>query len=236
MITDPTITKAIDHNLTQEQENRDNTHVSSGKLSASMLSWPLQWQILKALKVEPKPFDLYTLRKFLRGRTVEDWLITQMPGVVEKQKFVKYREVVGYIDAYVDSSGYEFKEGKMVHEIKSTSNAKFKNISNSEQPDPGHCLQACLYAMAMKTNYFAIDYVASDDLRVITFILKTEDYSKQVDQIIDNYDAQLVKKVVPIFEPLYAWQKNVKYSTYPEWAELTKEEIEDKCKRLNISF
>ena len=236
MIIDQTITRAIDKNLTQEQDNRDNTHISSGKLSASMLSWPLQWQILKHLKVEPKPFDLYTLRKFLRGRTVEDWLVTQMPGIVEKQKFVEYRGVVGYIDALVDSSGYEFKEGRIVHEIKSTSNAKFKNITDSNQPDPGHCLQACLYALALKTNYFAIDYVASDDLRVTTFILETKDYVNNVNKIIDNYDAQLAKKEVPVFEPLYAWQKNIKYATYPEWIELTEDEIEEKCKRLNITF
>jgi hypothetical protein len=236
MIIDQTITRAIDKNLTQEQDNRDNTHISSGKLSASMLSWPLQWQILKHLKVEPKPFDLYTLRKFLRGRTVEDWLVTQMPGIVEKQKFVEYRGVVGYIDALVDSSNYEFKEGRIVHEIKSTSNAKFKNITDNNQPDPGHCLQACLYALALKTDYFAIDYVASDDLRVTTFILKTGDYSKEVDRIISDYDSQLGKKEVPAFEPLYAWQKNIKYATYPEWIELTKEEIKEKCKRLGITF
>lgn len=236
MLVDQTITKAIDKNLNQEQEDRDSTHVSSGKLSASMLSWSLQWQILKHLKVEPKPFDVYTLRKFLRGRTVEDWLITQMPGIIEKQKFVEYKSVVGYVDAYIDTAEYENNVGKIPHEIKSTSNAKFLNITKNAEPDDSHCLQACLYALAMKSDHFALDYVATDDLRVHTFILKTKDYAKRVEQIIDNYDKQLLKKEIPVFEPLYTWQRNVKYSTYPEWAELTAEEIKEKCKRLNISF
>jgi hypothetical protein len=236
MIVDKTIERTIDKNLIQEQESRDKKHVSSGKLSASKLSWPLQWQVLSALKVEPKAFDTYTLRKFLRGRSVEDWLVTQIPGIVEKQMFVEYRNVVGYIDAYVDTSEYEFKAGKMPHEIKSTTNAKFANIIKSSQPDDGHCLQACLYALATKSEYFAIDYVASDDLRVHTFVLKTEDYKKKVDRIITNYDNQMEKRTIPVFEPLYAWQKSVKYSTYPEWAELTEDEIKDKCNRLGIAF
>jgi hypothetical protein len=234
MVIDNTINKTIDDNLSKADIAKREVHKSSGKLSASMLSWPLQWQILKHLGVEQKPIDSYTLRKFYRGTSVEDWLVTQIPGIVEKQKFVQYRDVVGYIDAYVDSSGYEFKQGKMVHEIKSVSNAKYKNIITGKHPDEGHCLQACLYAMAIKSNYFAIDYVATDDLRVTTFIEQVKDWKDEVDAIINQYERQLVKKEIPVFEPRYAWQKNVMYNNYPEWAGLTKEEIEEKVKRLQI--
>jgi hypothetical protein len=231
-VIDQTITRAIDKALLKEEETRNKEHKSSGKLSASMLSWPLQWQILKSLEVEQKPVDTYTLRKFLRGRTVEDWLVTQIPGIIEKQKFVEYKEVVGYIDVFVDTSNYEFKAGKMPHEIKSVTNAKFSMITKNNAPDEAHCLQACLYALATDSEYFAIDYVASDDLRVFTFVLKTEDYTKKVNEIITAYQAQLLKDEVPVFEPLYAWQKNKMYNNYPEWSELTIEEIKEKVKRL----
>lgn len=165
---------------------------------------------------------------------MEDWLVTQIPGIIEKQKFVEYRGVVGYMDVYVDASSYEFSQSRMVHEIKSVTNAKFKNITTGSKPDEGHCLQACLYAKAVKCNYFAIDYVASDDLRVTTFIQETKDWSKEVDNIIDAYNEQLLKGEIPVFEPRYAWQKNKIYNNYPEWSDLTEEEIKEKVKRMGL--
>jgi len=236
MIVDKTIERTIDKILIEDDKKRSSEHTSSGKLSASKLSWPLQWQILDHYKVASKEIDAYTLRKFLRGRTVEDWLVTQIPGIVDKQKFVTYRDVVGYMDVYVDSSNYEFKNGNIPHEIKSVSNAKYKMIETNKVPDEAHCLQACLYALAMKSDYFAVDYVATDDLRVTSFIMEAKDYAKQVNRIIDTYNEQLLKKEIPVFEPLYAWQKNKTYNNFPEWSDLTQEEINEKVKRLNISL
>ena len=46
--TDRLITKKL---LAQKLEEKEN-HIPSGKLSASMLGWPLQWQILKVLGFE----------------------------------------------------------------------------------------------------------------------------------------------------------------------------------------
>ena len=57
-----------------------------GWLSASRLNDPLLWQVLYVLGVPQKPIDEYTLRKFLRGNHVEDWLLSNM-DCIDKQKF-----------------------------------------------------------------------------------------------------------------------------------------------------
>ena len=64
---DNTLNEIIDAKLMAKNKEKEANHKSSGKLSASMLSWPVQWQILKLLGVEQPPYDPYTLRKFKRG-------------------------------------------------------------------------------------------------------------------------------------------------------------------------
>ena len=237
LIVDTTINKAIDDKLIADNKKRESEHKSSGKLSAGMLSFPLQWQVLKLLGVEPVPFDAYTLRKFKRGRDIEDWLVKEIPGLVEQQKFIEYRGCVGYADAIVDTKDYENKVGVIPHEVKSVTNDKYKWISKRESPDDGHVLQAAMYAMGMGADNFAIDYVASDDLRISSFLIPLTGYLKaRVDKIIDDFRKQWDKKEVPVFEPLYSWQKNKTYSKYPEWQNLDEDEIKAKMIRLDINF
>lgn len=227
MKTSNKITKAIDKKLRAANEKKKASWKSSGKLSAGKLGWPLQWQCLSHLKVDPPPVDDYTLRKFLRGNQIEDWLVTMIPDLQEKQKFVEYRNTVGYIDAVV---------GGIPHEIKSVTNAKYKWITKKKAADDAHLLQAAFYATALGTDTFAINYVASDDLRVTTYVCETDDYKDRIDSIIDTYDKQIAQKEVPVFKPMYPWQGDMKYSTYPEWMELNEQEIKDKMERLDISF
>lgn len=236
MKQDNTIQNTIAANLIAENQAHEAAHVSSGKLSASKLGWPTQWQILNTLRVETAPLDEYTLRKFLRGRTVEDWLVTQVPDVITTQKSVEYRDTIGYVDIVVDTKNFENKLGIIPLEVKSITNAKFKTLEKINKPDEHHCLQACLYALAMAKDHFLISYVASDDLRVKTFVVKTTDYKDQVEAIIDEYKKALNSKIVPVFKSLYKWQESKIYNQYPDWMELTAEEIADKMKRLNIHF
>jgi len=65
------IDNKISKKVVEENKQRELNHVSSGRLSASMLGEPLQWQILKIKGVKPKEIDEYTLRKFIRGKDVE---------------------------------------------------------------------------------------------------------------------------------------------------------------------
>jgi len=223
------IDNKISKKVVEENKQRELQHVSSGRLSASMLGEPLQWQILKIKGVKPKEIDEYTLRKFIRGKDVELWLLKYLDTQVVadgKQDFVEYRGVVGFIDAVCDTKDWDFPKGVMPVEVKSTSNAKFKRVVKSGEADKGHCLQGCLYALARGTDHFAVMYVATDDLRVHTFTLRTEDYKGQVDAVIDRFEKH--KGQIPVFEPEEKWQADIKYNKYPEWSNLTIEEITKK--------
>lgn len=228
MIVDTYIDNQIGFKFIESNNKERENHKSSGKLSAGMLGKPLQWQILKTIGVATKEFDEYTLRKFYRGKQIENWLINEMPNIIETNKFVEYKDCIGYVDAVVDTKDYNIKIGVIPHEIKSVANAKFKRINGGA--DRSHKLQAGLYALAMDTKHFAIDYVASDDLRVKTFIYETAEVKNEIDLIIKTFYETLKLGIVPVFQATEKWQENPKYSDYPEFAELAQEEINNKLK------
>lgn len=231
MIIDTYIDNQIGIKLLEDNKSERENHKSSGKLSAGMLGKPLQWQILKML-LPSKEFDEYTLRKFLRGKQIEQWLIEQMPGVVDKQKFVEYKDCIGYVDALVDTKNYNYNLGIIPHEVKSVANAKFKRIVDEGKADRSHKLQGGLYALALGKDNFAIDYVASDDLRIKSFIYETAEVKNEIDEIITKFYETLKSGIVPPFVANEKWQENLKYSDYPEFANLTQEEINIKIKEI----
>jgi hypothetical protein len=219
----------LDRHISQKLRERDDeasaNHVSSGKLSASILGDPLQWQILHRLSIGKRVADEYLLRKFKRGNDVEDWVIKDMPSVVTSQEKLEYRGVVGRVDAIVDSSkGYDHDFGIIPHEVKSVTNRKFAQLKRQGQPDYNHQLQAGLYAKAMGATHFAIDYIASDDYRILSWVYPVTDVSSEIDKIIDDYNLQLTRKSVPQFVAKQTWQSNIKYNKYPDWSLLTEEE------------
>lgn len=234
MIIDDTLDRVIGENILRKfDEDREN-HIPSGKLSASILGNPLQWQVLKVIGV-PSEFDEYVKRKLQRGKDVEDWIVGHILGLVETQKEANYRNTVGYIDAVVDSSKYQFKCGVIPHEIKSVANAKYLRIvGKKEKPGQGadhsHCLQATLYALSMGTQYAAIDYVAADDYRVTTYVLKTSTFESEVNEIITKFYNTMKSGLFPVFEPIEKWQAMPNYNAYPEWSNLTSGECLDKLK------
>lgn len=239
MFIDSYLDRMIGDKITKANVEERANHKSSGKLSASMLGEPLQWQILKVLGVPPKEIDEYTLRKFKRGKDIEEWFVNHIEPV-EKQKFVEYRNTVGFIDATVytgqwDSPVQELTglgEGIIPMEVKSTSNAKFKRVVSSVAPDRGHILQACFYAIATQCPKFAISYVATDDLRVQTYVLDTLNYIPEVEAVITAFEEQLKTGQIPVFVPAEKWQENVKYNKYPDWSNLSHEELQAKFKAL----
>src|SRR3990167_6381540 len=146
-IIQETITKAV---LAESEEK-----MPSGRLSASKLGWPLQWQMLHYFKISPLKPDEYTLRKFVRGKDVEDRIVSWLKAE-KTQVSVNYRDVVGFCDVVLD---YPI-------EIKSVTNMAFKHIQK-EGAKRGHKLQGELYAKALGFDRYAIAYVASDDYRVL---------------------------------------------------------------------
>src|SRR3989338_5851962 len=166
---DQYLDRIISEKLLIEEEKKEKQHTKSGKLSASRIFWPLQWQILATQFGLKSHIDEYTLRKFQRGHDVEDWFIKQIQPL-ETQKFLEYKVTIGYCDSIVDTKDWDNKVGVIPLEVKSVANSKMKWIVD-RGPDKGHIIQNALYSLAMKSEYHAITYIASDDYRTLTFIL-----------------------------------------------------------------
>lgn len=236
MIRDDSLQRGIARKLIEDSELKAEEHISSGKLSAGILKWPAQWQVLKAIGVPQKPLDEYVLRMMRRGRDAEAFVLENMEGVVETQAFRTYRGCVGYEDALVDSNAWKAKVGVIPHEIKSKKNSKFKYIEKSDQSDLGDRMQGCFYALAEGRSYYAIDNVAADDYRILTHVYQVdEDYVAQaVNRIIQEFDQFTKAGVVPVFHPRdgFKWQADEQYCSYPEWQHLTLAEIELKLQKF----
>lgn len=217
MKINPRIQEIITEKVLETAENKE----PSGRLSASRLGWPLQWQMLHHFKVPQKPIDEYTLRKFQRGKDVEERIMRWLtPDPKQMQVPVSYRGVVGFADVVLE---YPI-------EIKSTTNMAFK-YKQKEGTSRGHRLQGELYAKGLGFDTFAVAYVASDDYRVLCF---EETVGPLTDEVIDRYDAQVKLGFVPEFIPEEKWQSSPEYNPYPEWIELSEQEIASKLTSMGI--
>ena len=207
-LTDNYLDRVIAEKLEAQNKEESEKRKPSGKLSASKLGWPLQWQILATQFGLTSKIDDYTRRKFQRGKDVEDWFI-KLIEPQETQKFLEYRKVIGYCDSIVDTSKWDNPVGVIPLEVKSITNMAFKWL-DKEGAKAGHILQNAFYGLALKSDYHAIAYIASDDYRIQTYILKTEDSRVEIDKIIDDYEKAVKDKVIPGFEAREKWQKKHK--------------------------
>jgi len=230
-IIDNFIDREIGRILLEENAKEEAEHVSSGKLSASRLNDPLQCQVLYALGVKKAPFDEYAIRKFKRGNHVEAWIKQFLGNDLQSQKKLEYRNVVGRLDALVDTAKWDFPHDIVPVEIKSVANAKFKRIL-ANGPDRGHIYQAVHYGIASGVDYVAVLYVASDDYRVQTYWIRVSDYKKEVDKIINDFDLAMATKTIPDFIAREKWQENPKYNPYFEWKDKSRKELNLLAKEL----
>lgn len=208
MKINPQIQELIEKKVLEGREDRE----PSGRLSASRLGWPLQWQMLHYFKVPQKAIDEFTLRKFARGKDVEDRIVEWVnPPEDKRQVECDYRGVKGFCDMILD---YPI-------EIKSTTNMAFKH-RQKEGTGYGHRLQGEMYAKALGYDKFAIAYIASDDYRVLCF---EEEVTDETDRIIDAYETQVKLGTVPTFMAKEKWHSMPDYSPYPDWMKLTETEI-----------
>ena len=229
MIIDQSLSDKLVKIRRTHYEEREAKHEPSGKLSASSLGKPLQWQILKYIGIPRKYVDDYALGLFERGNQVEEYIISHLP-TVETQKEVFYRGTIGIIDAMIDTSDHFMNVGVIPHEIKSVKNTKYKRILDTNAPDEQYILQACQNALAINASHFAVVIVASDDLRMTPYLFETETYKHEVDKIIDTFEAQKAKKEVPVFTPRYKWQENPMYNDYESFSNMSVDEIVKKLK------
>lgn len=217
--------------LIEDNEIESANHVSSGKLSASMLSEPLQWQVLKMYGIFTRVIDPYLFGKFLRGNEVEESYLTRLSRklyLFDRQKEVTYRGVVGRLDGMLKTEGSPMNVGDVPIEVKSIMNSKFKRIMKEGKAQRGHLLQGALYGLATGCEYFEIHYVSGEDYRTIVFLERTADYKNEIDKIIDTFNECIVQGVIPVFNPPEKWMADKKYSKFPDWQELTFEECQKK--------
>ena len=217
--------------LRKENEHERETHTKSGKLSASQLGCPTQWQILNALKVKGKDVDNYTLGKFKRGNDVEDFIIKML----EKETYgiqmdCNYRDCVGKLD--IELFGDRWGVDYLPVEVKSVTNAGFKWKEKSLKAQHTHKLQAGLYAMALNLPKFSVLYVASDDYRVLHFIYDTDTIKNEIDLIIDLFNSTMEDKTIPVFQAVEKWNENKMYNNFPEWQYLKEHQLKLKEKDL----
>lgn len=217
------IKQIVEKDTLDIEKQRSQDHISSGRLSASMLGQPLQWQILKWLGVTPTPDDIYTQLIFRRGRDVEDFIV----DILKKKHDLKdqtkclYKDVIGFLDVLI-----EFADGNSeAIEIKSTNSMAFKHILKEGKAKRGHALQGALYGLALDLPEFNICYVNTDNYQIRNFRYKTKDYKKQIDQIIDDYEACKKRREIPVFQEIERWNKLKQYCKYPDFLNKEKEEL-----------
>jgi hypothetical protein len=216
-IVNPRIQELIAEKVIADNEDRE----PSGRLSASKMGWPLQWQMLHHLKVPQKTHDEYTLRKFQRGKDVEERVMKWLaPSPVAMQVPVEYRGVAGIADVVLE---YPI-------EVKSCTNMAFKH-RQKEGASRSHMLQAKLYGKALQYDKVGVAYVASDDYRVLCYEVPMDD---EVDAIIDRYEAQKAHGTVPVFVAEEKWQAMEDYNPYPDFMKLSEQEIVEKLTSMGV--
>jgi len=222
------IDNLISDNLLKANAERDANHTPSGKVSASILGWAEQWVMLKLMGVKGEEFDALTLRKFKRGRQVEDWLRSEIKDtIVEEERFVEYQNCVGYVDAIVNTENWNFPSGIIPLEIKSVGLSKFFRIKKAGA-QYSHKLQATLYGLAEGTDEYAIAYVDTDNLMTQVYVYPTSEYKDVIEAKLERLQGYVDRKEVPVFKAEEAWQSNPKYNSYSDWMELSADEIKIK--------
>ena len=224
MIIDTTLQELIDKFLLEDNQKREASHTSSGKLSASFLYQPTRYQVMKNIGIPRKQPDNYVLGLFKRGRDVEDYAIEQLKRgklLVKgtSQKELEYQKVVGKVDAVIDTDKMQARKGIIPCEVKSVKNAKLARI-NKAGLDYHYKLQGALYGLAMETEYYAICVISAEDLRTKTYILPTREMKMDINTIITKYNKAMkewkTKQVLPKLEalPQVKWALNPNYAPF----------------------
>jgi len=143
----------------------------------------------------------------------------------DRQPLAEYRECIGYTDSVINTDLMQAKKGIIPNEIKSVTNMKMKRIKKTGI-DWHYKIQACLYALAMGTEYYAVTIISAEDLRTEMQLFKTREMKRDVDRAISEYAKAMEnwKKdhSLPKFEANehVKWTGNIKYAMFlEEWVE-----------------
>lgn len=230
------LTYKFDQALIQAMVAEQRREEPSGRMSASRLTWPTQWQILWKLKVPPsqedwevKPNKINTLhfRHFARGKQCEDWLEKTMPPM-KAQEEVHYRGWVGYADR-IDTGSLFGVDSAVVTEVKSVKADKWYKmfVNPGDGPQYDHVLQANFYAMGLNLPQYVVCYLRSDTMETRTYLYNVDEYRKDVDEQIDLYDQAVDSGTIPVFKAKVEYQKNPKYNMYSEYMDWTPKQLQE---------
>ena len=135
------------------------------------------------------------------------------------QDLATYRGCIGYIDSVIDTDKMQAKKGIIPNEIKSVTNAKMRRVKKTGI-DWHYKIQACLYALAMGTEYYAVTIISSEDLRSDMQIFRVSEMKRDVDHAISEYMKAMKNykrdRSLPKFEANehVKWTGNLKYAMY----------------------
>lgn len=200
----------------KKEEDRAKNRKRSGKLSASLLGQPLLWQLLHVWGVDDAKED-YVYGKFERGNQIEKFVTQFLKG--EKQKFIEYKECIGYADNV---------DGIIPDEVKSVTSHKFKRVWKEKNADISHRLQATLYALGLNSNVYFIHYINADDLRTYSLEYDIEETAPMVEKEIEEFNKWYSAKKLPIFTSKIDWHNNERYMKYKDWCKLNENDLNKK--------
>ena len=115
--------------------------------------------------VEPKQFDVSTLRIFEAGRLIEGFwvdVLSKTPGyyLLGTQLMARWRASWGSIHGRVDAL-FQHSEGSIVvHEVKSAKSLNYMNGSAK----PEHVQQLQFYLGALNVEFGSVDYISKENL------------------------------------------------------------------------
>lgn len=243
--------RMIKENEKKKEERERSGKISGGKLGKPTLWAVLDIIGVPDTGLD----EAYILGKFQRGNDVEDRAIQMLTGIdphyVEPGKLIEkndgiltgefvlqkeggYRDGTGYIDL-----AQKVGEQWVYHEIKSSTKLGFDAIAASGRylktganPEKGigvpklnNAIQLAYYCLGDNITRGFIHYLNADDYRLVSFAINPIDYKEEIDKEIDDIQLAFAEKRLPAFEGFLAWHSMKKYWSYPEWNELSPDEM-----------
>jgi len=172
-------------------------------------------------------------------------------GEVHLQYPAEYRGGKGYIDIA------QRRDGNIIlHEVKSATKLAYDRVAasgrsaskatyeqidgkktrtgsvqNEPSPYEHHAIQLSWYGLGHKIEQCFLHYFNADDYRLCSFAILPSEYKEEIDAEIDAIQKAFETGVLPIFEPFLDFHKAYKNDTYPDFNNLTSEELIDKLQR-----
>ena len=161
------------------------------------------------------------------------WIPLEDNNILSGEVYLQYKQGYRGGTGYVDLA-QKTPEGELVmHEIKSSTKMAFDKVAATGRSSGGtpapydhHSLQLAYYCLGAKSSRGFLHYMNADDYRVCSFALNPLDYKEEIDKEIDDIQAAFEFKLLPVFEPLFDFQRTRSYQAYgDEWNLLTAEQL-----------